>query len=85
MDREIVDILVDIKNKYDVLNVHQCSTYRLKDVAQSLELEERDGTNHPVHIRYQNIFNWHDSNKKIDRKFVFVEGEAGVGKTVLSR
>ena len=82
MDRDVLDVLVDIKKKYRGLNVHQCSTYHLRGVA-TLELEERDGTNHTVHIRYRNIFNWHDANKKIDRNVLLVEGEAGIGKTVL--
>jgi Ran GTPase-activating protein (RanGAP) involved in mRNA processing and transport/preprotein translocase subunit Sec61beta len=85
MDRDIPDILVDIKKKYRGLNVHQRSTYHLRGVA-NLELEKSDGiacANHPVHIRYQNIFKWHDPTKRLSRKVVFVEGEAGMGKTVL--
>ena len=82
MDRGISDILIDIKKKYFSLNVHQYSSYRLRGVA-NLELEKRDGTNDPSHIRYQNILNWHDPTKKLSRKVVFVEGEAGMGKTVL--
>ena len=82
MDRGISDILIDIKKKYFSLNVHQYSSYRLRGVA-NLELEKRDGINDPSHIRYQNILNWHDPTKKLSRKVVFVEGEAGMGKTVL--
>ena len=85
MDRDVSDILVDIKKKYLSLNVHQCSSYHLRRVA-NLELQKIDGTNNPTmsHIRYQNILNWHDPTKKLNlRKVIFVEGEAGVGKTVL--
>ena len=82
MDKDISDILVDTKKKYFSLNVHQYSSYHLRGVA-NLELETRDGTNDPSHVRYQNILNWHDPTKKLSRKVVFVEGEAGMGKTVL--
>ena len=85
MDRDVSDILVDIKKKYLSLNVHQCSSYHLRHVA-NFELQKRDETNNPTmsHIRYQNILNWHDPTKKLSlRKVIFVEGEAGVGKTVL--
>jgi GTPase SAR1 family protein len=82
MDRDTSDILIDIKKKIKCLNVHQCSSYHLRGVA-NLELDKRDGTNNPSHIRYQNIFKWHDPTKKLSRKVVLVEGEAGMGKTVL--
>ena len=81
------DIIADIKKKYLRLNVCQCSPYHLRGLA-TLELEEgdpylRERTIHTVRIPYHSIFSWHDTDNQLARKVLFVEGEAGIGKTVL--
>ena len=95
MEGDILDVVVDIKKKYLNLNVsyvNQCSLYNLKGVTRAtLELEERVPycrterlINNTVRIAYSGIFNWYDhTGKKLDRKVLLVEGEAGIGKTAL--
>ena len=90
MEGEILD---DIKENYSCLNashVNQWSrTRHLMNVITQLELEERipcsqrERENDTVRIAYSSLFNWHDTDKKLDRKVLLVEGEAGIGKTVL--
>ena len=95
MEIEILDILANIKKKY--LNVstshknqYPChlgnmATLELVEIGGEARGQQIDGKNtvgKQVHLTYSNLFRRQHNAEKLERK-VLVEGEAGIGKTIL--